>query len=132
VRAATATHAPLRNRAPARTRIGHVAGGVRSRLRAALRPNLRGDAPDLGTRPRDDQHARALARQRQRDRATDASPAARHESRPVSKFHSVCASRRSALVKVKFALSKPIYTRAKSLYMRVKDVYAGAKNVYTP
>ena len=60
---------------------------MRRALSAALRANLLGDALDFGCRPRDDENSRALTRERQGDRATDAPPAARHESRPVSEFH---------------------------------------------
>src|SRR5205085_2576503 len=119
VRVATEELARLVKCAPDRARVGHVADGMCRALSAALRANLRSDALDLGTRSRDDEDARALTRKRQRDSATDAAPAARHESRPVRKSHSVCESRRSALTKVKFTLLKPNYTRAKSLYTRV-------------
>ena len=78
--------------------VAGIAAGAR-RGPGVINLSLGSDALDFSSCSRDDKDARSLARERQGDCATDAAPAARHESRPVRKSHSVCMSRHSALAK---------------------------------
>ena len=66
--------------------IRHVARGVCGRDAALVRNGAR-RALDLGGGARDQCDQRPLARERQPDGATDAAPAARHESDSVGEKH---------------------------------------------